>query len=151
MSMDRDKMTIKDKVIMAALSILCLVAVMASQCGCNSQTVKPSNELANAVKGNQKTAQEMQEKITTLSGDLTKVQQSFTSFKSEVETTINQKFETLQDSVKTGDVGDDVITNKNSNSALYGIGLVAVVLIFVLAFIWLMAHIAKGAVAKFIK
>jgi len=151
MPYDRDKMTAKDGLIMTFLAAIMLIAVFTSQCGCNSQAVKPSNDLANAVKGNQETAQKMQEEIGTLQGDLTKVQQSFSTFKTEIETTIQQKFETLQDSVKTGDVEGDVKTTKSSNSALYGIGLVAVVLIFVLALIWLLAHIAKGAAGKFLK
>lgn len=127
--------------VLAALLFSALCAV--NGCGGNSANVKPDNDLETSLKNQQ----EMSEKIEKIDGDLTKIQQSI----STVTNMVTQTFETLQGSTKTGDVGNDVITKKSSNSALYGIGLVAVVLIFVLIFIWLMARILKGLASKILK
>ncbi len=126
-----------------------MIVLGASQCSCNTQRVNPNTKLETAVKASQKSSQQASDDIKTLIGDFTKMQQSFHIFRTDISTKIDQTFETLQDSVKTGDVEGDVETTKNSNSALYGIGLVAVVLIFVLIVIWIFARMAKGFIEKY--
>jgi len=131
---------------------LCLIIV----CGCgNSSTVKPSNELNNKLKTSLDNQQAMSEKIETMTGNLTKIQQNISSVVSQISTIINQKFETFQDAVsnKIGEVGRDVNTktSKTQNSSLYGIGVVAVALIFALACVWFTAQAFKTAAGKLLR
>jgi len=130
------------------LALLALLMFVLFLVGCNGQSVKPSNELETAVKASMENQQEMREEIDTLNGDLIKYQQSFAEFKTTIMTTINQRFETLQGSTKTGDVEGGVKTSHDTNSIWYGIGLVVVVLIFALIVIWGAARMLKAAVAK---
>lgn len=132
--------------------LLALIVVMAMACGCNSQTVKPSNELETNVKASLKSQQEMKEKIEVLNGNMTKVQQSISTFISNVTTVIQQQFETMQGSQKqsfenfTGEM--KTVYKSSTNTTAYGIGLVATVLLFALALIWIMAKTFGSAAVK---
>lgn len=150
--MKDNKPTLRDFIIIISLLILVWCALCAELgCNGNSATVKPNNRLENDVAASMENQQAMRDEIDTLNGDLTKYQQSFTSFKTTIMTKIDQKFETLQGSTKTGDVKGDVKTSHDTNSIWYGIGLVAVVLLFVLVAIWLLARIFKEAAVKIFK
>ena len=137
-------------IIMAVAGIVCTTG-----CNGNSASVKPNNEMDNRLKTALDNQQAMKDQIQTMNGNLTKVQQTFNEVMNTVITTINQKFETFQDSVsnKIGEVGRDVNTrtSKSQNSTLYGIGLVAVVLAFALGLIWLLAKTFKQAALKLLK
>ena len=152
-----DRLNWRDGLVLILLVVITAMAVFASQCGCsgNTASIKPNNETDVKLKTSLKNQQEMKESIETLQGDLVKIQQSISTVVNTIITQIDQKFETFQESVsnKIGEVGRDVNTetNKSENSALYGIGLVAVVLIFVLAAIWLLARIFREAAVKVFK
>jgi len=139
---------------MGVLCFVALLAVLLSQCSCNgnSASVKPNTELDNRLKTSLDNQQAMKENIEQLNGQLTKIQQNFSEIVNTIITKIDQKFETFQDSVsnKIGEVGGDVKTrtSKSMNSALYGIGLVGTVLLFVLAVLWLGARILKEILEK---
>jgi len=132
-------------VILGCLVVLGLAILCFFVWGCNgnSANVKPNNDMETSLKNQQK----MSEKIEKLDGDLTKIQQSI----STVINMVTQTFETLQGSVKTGDVEGGVHTSHDTNSIWYGIGLVAVVLAFALILIWLLAKMLKEVALKFLK
>ena len=123
--------------------ILILILLIPFFCSCsgNSATVKPNNELDNKLKTSLDNQQAMKENIDVLSGHLTKIQQSITNVMNTVINTINQKFETLQGSTKTGDVEGSVHSSQDTNSTWYGLGLVGIVLLFTLCMIWLVAKL----------
>ena len=152
---DKDTIYGREWWVIIALSIIAAIAIWLAQCGCSGQTVKPNNDLTTSVKATQKSQQKMTEKIDTLQGDLTKVQQSISTFISNVTNILDQKFETFQGSTRTSFEkfsGEMKTINKSSaNTTAYGIGLVATVLIFVLAVIWIGARMLKGAVGKVLR
>lgn len=147
---DKDTMTAGDWIRILLLSLIALVAISV-ECGCVSQSLKPDNTVEPKLDTTLKNQQAMKERIETLNGNLTKMQATFNEVTNEITTMIKQKFETLNDSFKTGDVGGDVESKKTQNSTLYGIGLVGVVLIFVLLLIWLLSKIGIQAVKKLLR
>lgn len=146
---ENEKTSLRDKILLS-ITVVMLICALCVECGCNgnSATVKPDTNLDNTLKTSLQNDQAMKEQIESLQGDLTKIQQSISTVVNSIVTQIDQKFETFQDSVsnKIGSVGRDVSTRtaKSTNSAVYGIGLVSVVLLFVLAVIWLFAQILKS-------
>lgn len=149
--MENGKPTKRDLFWIFALLALTLTAVCCyTGCG-NSAAVKPKNELANDVKTSLKNDQEMRESIEQLNGQLTKIQQNISEVVTTITTVINQKFETLQGSTKTGDIEGGAKISQDTNSMWYGIGLVAVVLVFVLILIWVLAKVLKEAALKILK
>jgi len=136
----------------AILTLLAALAIAASVMGCNGQSVKPNNDLATAVKASMENQQRMEEKIDAVGGDLIKVQQSITTFVTNVTNILNQKFETFQGSTRlefekfTGEM--KTINESNTNTTGYGIGLVVVVLVFALILIWGMARMMKGVAGR---
>lgn len=148
----KEENDVRDGLILLALAcVLCLVIVCAG-CNGNSASVKPNTDLDNRLKTSLDNQQEMTEKIQQLNGQLIKIQQNISNITNTIITAINQRFETFQDSVsnKIGEVGGDVKTktSKSQNSALYGIGLVGTVLLFVLAALWLAARVLKEIIEK---
>lgn len=140
MSREKIRSVILGCLVVLGLAILCFFVW---GCNGNSANVKPNNDMETSLKNQQK----MSEKIEKLDGDLTKIQQSI----STVINMVTQTFETLQGSVKTGDVEGGVHTSHDTNSIWYGIGLVAVVLAFALILIWLLAKMLKEVALKFLK
>ena len=147
-------MSKRERLVWIILTLFVLVTVYFSM-GCNGQSVKPSNKLETAVKASMKNQQRMEEKIDNVGGNLTKVQQSFSSFETKITNVVNQKFETFQGSTRlqfekfTGEM--KTITETNTNSTGYGIGLVVVVLIFALLLIWGMSNMLKGLAGKVLR
>lgn len=140
MSKEKIRSVILGCLVVLGLAVLCFCVW---GCNGNSANVKPNNDMETSLKNQQ----EMSEKIEKLDGDLTKIQQSI----STVINMVTQTFETLQGSVKTGDVEGGVHTSHDTNSIWYGIGLVAVVLAFALILIWLLAKMLKEVALKFLK
>lgn len=148
--MVQDDTSLRDTVLAVFLIGMIIVFCFLSVCSC-SQEVKPETSVDANVKTSLKNQQEMTEKINTLNGDMVKVQETLSVVETNITTQIDQKFETLQDSTKTGDVEGDVNASKSTNSALYGIGLVSVVLFFVLVLIWMMSKLGIKIATRIIK
>jgi len=146
---DRQKM--RDSAIISFLIALLLAAIFASQCSCNRSTVKPDTKVEASVKTALENQQKMSEKIGVLEGDMTKIQTNISNIDTRISTAIDQKFETLQGSSKIGNVEGKVDASHKSNSALYGIGLVGVVLLFALLLIWMLAKVMIKVATKILK
>ena len=135
-----------------ALVCFAIACVIAAQCSCNGQSVTPSNYLATAVKTTNENQLRMEEKINLVGGDLIKVQETVTNFITTITNVIAQEFETFQKSQRlefqnfTGEMKN--INESNTNTTAYGIGLVAVVLIFALLVIWGMARLFKSIIKR---
>ena len=149
--MQDDGTSLRDNLIVCGLLCFIIFFVCLSTCSCSSQTVKPKTSVDSNVKTSLDNQQKMSEKIDTLNGNMTKVQETLNVVETNISTKIDQKFETLQGSTKTGDVGGNVKSSQDSNSAMYGIGLVVVVLIFALVLIWMLAKISIKMATKVLK
>ena len=149
---DRDSIQGQERYLFAALACFALVCVIAAQCSCGGQSVQPSNDLATAVKTANENQLRMEEKIDQVGGDLVKVQQTMNTFITNITNVINQKFETFQKSQRlefqnfTGEM--KTINSSSTNTTMYGIGLVAVVLIFALLLIWGMARLMRAILLR---
>jgi len=152
MNDDRDSLHRQERYVFAALACFALACVLAAQCSCGGQSVKPSNDLATAVKTANENQLRMEEKIDQVGGDLVKVQETVTTFITNITNVINQKFETFQKSQRlefqnfTGEM--KTINQSSTNTTAYGIGLVAVVLIFALMLIWIITRMMKSILSR---
>jgi hypothetical protein len=139
------------KKIVIVLSVLILNSCFLPS---NEQVVKPDNTMKNAIDQVAKSNQETETAVKNIAKDVgeiktttTTLNQSITSFKTEIKTDIRQEFETYQGSMQSsfgtfkGDMEKTISTS--TNSTWYGIGLVALVLVYMFL-VQLVQHITQA-------
>lgn len=142
--------------LLALIVVMAIIGLLAMVCGCNGNTVsvKPDSELKTDLQTSLKNQQQMSEKIETMSGSLTKIQTDISTVINSVTNILQQEFETFTNAQRqefksfTGTMKN--INESNTNTTAYGIGLVATVLLFALALIWIMAKTFRSAAVKFL-
>lgn len=158
--LDPDRQAFRDKWVLIVLVVATIACIAASQCGCNGQSVKPSNELKKSVDQVAKTAQEtraeLKQAVDTIMGSLTNITTNITNsvnkFVSTMTTDFKQEMETYQGSMRDeigevkGDIRKEIKTA--TNTTWYGLGLVGFVLIFLLIRELLEAWVEKGSTIK---
>lgn len=141
---------------MVAGMILILALTCCAGCGGggHSVAVKPDTKLRTDVESSIRNQQAMSDRIDELSGTLTKIQNTVSNVATIISNVIEQQFETFTGSQRLAFEnfsGEMKTINENkttTNTTAYGIGLVAVNLLFALALVWLVANIAKGILLK---